>query len=1096
MKTFAVCLLTILTLSVASAAVPTVAVWDPAADTDVPGHRFQLRQTELDAAATWLTDAGMSVQRVRADALNGAFDVLVLPGSCFPKQALADLKRFTEDGGVLVTLEGLAPLLVRIELGSSGKWQLSPASPSFAWQSDELIRHFGFRYDWKPELHDQGKVHTPTPLLKQYLPEEAVIRKTLPGRWLPSTTGGVMLPLIQSERFDGVPVLPQIFVARRGKATGVFCTNIEWATRERVVALVRLASDLHEGKVSFDNAVTLPETIPLPEPLRLREPCAGIEPENAKTLQRWGKFDGSSNELGDPLPRSLPAGATVTLPLPVWSGDPCFVRIRGAFNESGAVLKIASGTTVLWNEVLTFIDAMGESNWGILKGGEPIEFNRIVFLPKQAPTLTISNAGTAPLFFDAVQIEQRAVGPDVYVGLGIADWPGFPVTEAESQAWPCVRAPMRLQLVGEPDKEDRWAKTDALIRDRFGKVNSRIHGVIQNTPPWAALDADHLREARANHRERDVAPDPAKYIPMVEEFIARYGDIVEGFELWNEPNLKQFYWGTAEEFLDLFYLLAPAVRKAKPDALIIGPGFAGHSMDKYLKPMSESAAMDCVDWLAVHCYCGKGPAWDRTAYGYEGDLYALGVNKPIYANEQGFVFRNAQWFTAPPVYTEHLQGINTSIGMARLMAGGICKVNVFMIGPGNHEFDLIRADGTPRPAYPVVKDYMALSRRGSTRLDVSMTAAADTPLLGMYVAAAAHTDGSITLIVNPAEIERLQPPREILDPSSDFAKGTGNWSGFQGKAIRTNGVLRLVPSKGQTYMGYAEAVTLDLDRWPVVEVDLPECAPTWSFTLRANGQDTTIFQDLPAGRHRADLREFLTTDEPLIDAQTTFRVSGPTAIAAVRYLPAEAANDVTVKPDNNLLKTSQTSTFFGNAIREPNGVNLTPEAGKAYVGYTFAFTVDPAKNPYLEVEAADCQRPWSMSLKIDDKQATVFTDQKAGTARTDLRSLIAGGKLHTVSATLRATGPMQLTAVRLIADPNSPPKSRLIPSSEFADRKPVPVCIQIPLSQNHSVYDVQATVSGVSVPATLRVPQTQGVPYAVVQLGVTGRTQITLTPKK
>lgn len=1086
----------------ASAAVPRVAIWDPGADTDVPGHRFQLRRPELDAVAAWLTDAGMSVQRVAADAMDGAFDILVLPGTCFPGQSLADIKRFAENGGVLVTLEGQTPLLVRIELGSNGKWQLSPATPSFAWQSDELMRHFGFRYDWKPELHDQGTVHTPTPLLKKYLPEAAVLRKNLPGRWLPSVNGGVMLPLIRSERFDGEAVVPQIFVARRGKATGVFCTNIEWATREMVVALVRLASDLHAGKVPFDPVMTLPETIPLPEPLRLREAGAGVDPENARALRRWGTFDGSSNELGDPLPRRLDAGATVSLPLPAWSGAPCFVRVRGAFNEDGAVLKIATDSTVLWHENLTFIDAMGESNWGMLKGGEPIEFNRIVFLPEPARSLTIANTGTAPFFFDAVQVEQRTAGPDVFVGLGIGDQPGLPVDEAESQAWPCVRASMRFQLVGEPGKENRWAKTDALIRGHYAKVNGHVHGIIQNTPTWAALDAEHLREARANYRERDVAPDPAKYIPMVEEFVARYGDIVEGFELWNEPNLKQFYWGTADEFLDLLDQLAPAVRKAKPDALVIGPGFAGHSMEKYLKPMSESAAMDCIDWLAVHCYCGKGPAWDRTAYAYEGDLYSLGVDKPIYANEQGFVFRNAQWFTAPPIYTEHLQGINTSIGIARLMAGGICKVNIFMVGPRSQEFDLLRDDGSPRPGYRVVKDYMELSRRGSTRLDVSMTAADETPLQGTYVAAAAHADGGMTLIVNPAEVERLQPPREVVDPSSDFAKGTGNWSGFQGKAFRTNGVLRLVPSKGQAYMGYGQSVTLDLHRWPVVEVDMPDCAPTWSYSIAAEGVTVSPFRDLPAGRHRADLRDYLPDGASILDVQTTFRVGGPTSIAAIRFLPPDAAAEVTVKPKAgvDLLADVPGSTFYGRSMRADGGLSLTPDPAKAYVGYAMKLPIDVEKTPLLDVVAADSAGTWSLTLKTDDQpQVDVFSNQGAGTARADLRKLLKDGTARSVDLTLRATAPLKLASAQLLPDPetpSSPPVAKAATEPVVADPEPVAVRLRVPLPQGPVAYDIQASESGAPVPARFRVQPGRGQAFGEIEIAVKGRTIVTLAPRE
>lgn len=1125
-----------------AAAAPRVAVWDPKVGTHE--SRFKIDSAFHDQAAAWLKEGGCAVTRLTAAQMGDPavlraedFDACISAGDAVPRQAMPALLSFAEQGGVLVALDARIPFTVAIEPDKDGWWTMSPKEPKFAWQTDAVLGAVGGRYVYSPGMHDLGMNHTVTPLLKRYLPEAPDILKTkLTSNFIFPSGGGVYYPLLRSQRYDGKDTTPQMWVMRNGKRTAIVSvssrytgasdTNLWAHSRATVVALARLAKDLHDGALALtpDMAIEFSEKSGPPAPLTARSVRgSGVEPEGAKPVARWGRFDGSGIEFGAALvagqsvdvtanadcarvPGALGAGAALRLAVPDAKGDtsPRFLRVRGAYREPGVILRVSVGDAVLWNETLCAPDAGGAGNTQSADLKDlPVEFVRIVFLPpseKAAAALSVANAGKATLYFDALQVETPGVPRDMRIGFNagyLTEAKGSDKVSRElTRSWGGLRANIRTQYVGKPEDPKRWERSEALLKSALD-VNPHVELIWEGTAEWCAVSPERYAEGVRAKRPHVVAPDPKKYAEIVEYFVSRYGDKVEMFELWNEANGTQFWRGTYQEYADFCKAMIPIIRKHAPRAKIISTGTAGWS-DSFFDVLVANDLMKDIDLVPNHVYAGKSAGWD-IAYGVgQGGMYAAGVEKEIYCNEQGFVWQNSEWFTAPPAYTPRLQMVLLNTAMARLMASDLAKVSIFHAGGDRHPFGLIDAQGVPRPAYAVIADYLSLNN--GRRWNVAMTAADGTSLSGVYEAASLHPDGSVTVVLNPAEVERLQAPREVVNPSCDFVKETGAWSGFQGKAGYSNGVVRLVPAKGQAYMGFGQQVTLDLVRWPVVEVEMPECAKAWSFSARANGQDAAIFRDLPSGTHRADLREFLECDEPVTDATVTFRVDGPTALAAVRYLPPAAAAGVTVRPAaaNNLLETAQGVTFFGKSMRENGRLTLTPGEGKAYVGYDMAFTADPERNPFLEVVAEACARPWGMTVKVDGQQVPLFAEQGKGTARADLRTVIKDGKRCQVSLTLRATGPLTLSAVRLAADPAQPPPAvraaKTAPPAAVADRTPIALRLQVPLVKAASCR-VKALSAGESVPAQVSVRQAQGHACADVRIGITGRTVVTLSPE-
>src|SRR5690606_35867363 len=177
-------------------------------------------------------------------------------------------------------------------------------------------------------------------------------------------------------------------------------------------------------------------------------------------------------------------------------------------------------------------------------------------------------------------------------------------------------------------------------------------------------------------RPHTVPPDPQKYAQIVEDVIARYGDRIDSYEIWNEADIDQFYRGTEAEYITLFKTIVPIIRRLDPTAKIFSTGMAGMH-EEFLRKMWHAGVLDEVDMVAFHPYAGKGPAWDIPYGLLEGTLMSWGVDREIFCNESGFTYLNAAWFQPPPVITPQRQRDLLNTAMGRLLATGLPKLSIF-----------------------------------------------------------------------------------------------------------------------------------------------------------------------------------------------------------------------------------------------------------------------------------------------------------------------------------------------------------------------------------------------------------------------------------
>ncbi len=950
---------------------PRIALWNPVKGTTESRVTIDLDQVQL--IATSLTKSGVAVSLLTSeDIANGSvfsaekFDALFFVGGGFPRSIIPSAKKFSDKGGVLVPLDAVVPFLIALEQGTDGLWKLSPPDPPFAWQTDEILKHIGLKYVYEPENHSQGVRHAPTKLLKSLANNLPDFNGRLESRWVIPIDGAEYIPLIRSRRSDGLDVPGPLYIIKNGSRTSILCTSSIFTlgtspefwkhSDATLAAIATLAMNIHSKQwtPTNDDVVVLdldakPEAkMPLD-----RASFNSIEPEDAQALARWGRFDGSCMELGPTVkrgeslsmsspsvtpvfPQALESEASVLLELPssvFTATTPVFLRVRGAYAETGAELKISLGDQILWNEQFNYIDTKAPGNFSRNLSGVPAEFTRLVFLPPEmlaGKTLTIANPGNANLTFDAVQIEHQRNPRTRCIGLGSGNAESKNYPSEEAKKWGGLRMSLRTQRIGKPDDPNRFAQIDKLFNSVASRTDA-VQPILEGTPEWAAISPERLNDAIKAGRPTTVPPDPEKYAEIVEAVVERYEDRISMYEIWNEADITQFYRGTAQEYINLFKTIVPIIRRLDPTAKIMPSGMAGFR-ENFIDELIKAGVVDASDMIAFHPYAGKSAAWDLPYGLLEGALMSKGRNIEIFCNESGFPSNNQEWFSRPPDLNLQTQKQSLDIAMSRLLAMGLAKLSVFHAGVDNHGFGLYDAQGNAKPAYEVFSDYARLNGPDSTRLDISMAHAEGKPLFGVYAAASRHTDGRATVVVNPSECEVLQSVEAQELPLATSSP----WVNFFADVRYTNGTAVVTPETGKS-AGFYKITSVNAKRTPLLDVAVTGDDAEWELLLKT--QDKSSITAIPrrgAGAVTVDLASLLPQTLSANEIEVSFRIhKGTATISKVIFRPVDERNRIRALPIT--LRVPMATGSKGNATAISAGIStaLPTQVHAGWIETTF-----------------------------------------------------------------------------------------------------------------------------------------------------------------
>lgn len=202
-----------------------------------------------------------------------------------------------------------------------------------------------------------------------------------------------------------------------------------------------------------------------------------------------------------------------------------------------------------------------------------------------------------------------------------------------------------------------WTIFDGLINAATAKGLS-VLAVIGYTPAWASSG-----DTKGGGNLNDV-PNPGTYASFVTAVVNRYKSQVTHYELWNEPNLGQFFEGTPADYTSRVLVPgAQALHAACATCKVVAPGLASVGSE-YATWMDASlaAAKNDIDIVSGHIYAqfteddsGAGTTSDSfmnkleqhrvikvgSAIVYEGPLSYRevmakhGVTKPFWLTETG-----------------------------------------------------------------------------------------------------------------------------------------------------------------------------------------------------------------------------------------------------------------------------------------------------------------------------------------------------------------------------------------------------------------------------------------------------------------------------
>ncbi len=303
--------------------------------------------------------------------------------------------------------------------------------------------------------------------------------------------------------------------------------------------------------------------------------------------------------------------------------------------------------------------------------------------------------------------------------------------------------------VVEPEKGTfvwRDAEIDDL-RDRGFMILANLG----HPPVWAGRP--HPKEQDRGSWTSSPPRDAAEWENYVFKTVEHYRDRIRHWEVWNEPCWQGFFSGTPEEYAELLKIAYRAIKRADPNAVVIGGCFSSHAPE-WTRRVLEQDGLSFMDALSYHVYWSP-PVTEPAAPGelthieqevehFNEFMREYGKPKPIYMTEGGLRCPPfASWlpkegfslgaaFGSKAGVNLPLTGLDASCGLVRgmvqMLSAGVTNVCYYYTGGergampwfstmANGYYVLMDYDGRPKPT---MMAYSALEQQldGATAFGV------------------------------------------------------------------------------------------------------------------------------------------------------------------------------------------------------------------------------------------------------------------------------------------------------------------------------------------------------------------------------------------
>lgn len=138
-----------------------------------------------------------------------------------------------------------------------------------------------------------------------------------------------------------------------------------------------------------------------------------------------------------------------------------------------------------------------------------------------------------------------------------------------------------------------WAFWDMLVAEAE-RADIQLIPYVAYTPEWAAGNTDQFWKRPPT--------DPKLYADFMYTIASRYRGRIHSWELWNEPDITEYWMGDVNGFAQLVKLAAASIRRADPDATLVLGGMSKGPSPFFQQLVEKYHVERYVDVVAMHGY--------------------------------------------------------------------------------------------------------------------------------------------------------------------------------------------------------------------------------------------------------------------------------------------------------------------------------------------------------------------------------------------------------------------------------------------------------------------------------------------------------------
>jgi hypothetical protein len=340
--------------------------------------------------------------------------------------------------------------------------------------------------------------------------------------------------------------------------------------------------------------------------------------------------------------------------------------------------------------------------------------------PSQRTAAQVVSAG-ASAAVPASPVPAALFGLHIHRAATTTPWPASPFGSWRLHdayvAWPNL----------EPNRND-W-RFDVL--DRYVAL-AAANGVelllpLELSPTWASA---RPRESSAYGPGNAAEPaDINDWITYVRTVAQRYRGQIHYYEIWNEPNLRQFYSGSATNMVQLARAAYTNLKQIDPTILVVGPSTTGGDT-RWIDGYFKRGGAAWLDIMGYHFYVWPDPPETMlplvSAVRAVMARYGLSA-RPLWNTEAGWFIADQYTTVVAPPGNRVLSATEASAFVARAYAvnwsSGIERFHFYAWD--DNAMGLTEADGVtlkpPAQAYAQVDQWMVGATLGGCSNDAGGT---------------------------------------------------------------------------------------------------------------------------------------------------------------------------------------------------------------------------------------------------------------------------------------------------------------------------------------------------------------------------------------